>query len=178
MINFFKNILLKLRRDKIFVIGIVTVIATDSKTGLELSRSVTRNMVMQSSMLGLDLVIQWIIGQMATGQGAAAFVNGVNYGELGTGNTAVTLLDVGNTTPSARTVPTLQQDFGASQAVLQFFFPDGSLTNQTYYEFATYINGTGTLGSGNVFNHALLGTPYVKSSGQDTTVQVVFTLSQ
>lgn len=178
MINSLKHFLLKLRREKAYIKGIITVIATDSVTGEEISRSVTENMIMQSSMLGLDLVIQWIIGQMATGQGAAAFVNGINYGEIGTGQTAVTILDVGNTTPVARTVPTLQQDFGQSQAILQFFFPDGTLINQTYYEFSTYINGTGVLGSGNAFNHALLGTPYVKSSGQDTTVQVVFTISQ
>lgn len=171
MINFFKNILLKLRRDKIFVTGIVTVIGSDSRTGRELSRSVTKNMIMQAGGTGLDLIIQRLIG-------VNTYSLNINYGEIGTGQTAVAVSDVGNTTPSVRTVPSLQQDFGQQQAILQFFFPDGSLTNQTYYEFATFIDGIATLGSGQVFNHALLGTPYVKSSGQDTTVQVVFTLTQ
>lgn len=136
------------------------------------------NMIMQASFTGLDFVIQWIIGQMAAGQGAAAYINGVNFGELGTGTTPVTVNDVGNTTPSARTIPSDQQDLGALQAVLQFYFPDASLTNTTYTEFATFVLGSGSLGSGSVFNHALFGTPYLKSSGQDVTVQVVFTITQ
>lgn len=136
------------------------------------------NMIMQASFTGLDFFIQWIIGQMQTGQGAAAYQNGVNYGELGTGTTPVTVNDVGNTTPVARTVPTDQQDLGALQAVLQFYFPDSSLANTTYTEFATFVNGSATLGTGAIFNHALFATSYVKSSGQDVTVQVVFTIGQ
>jgi hypothetical protein len=179
MISRLRHFLVRMRGERpVRIRGTVTVFGTDVKTGALLYKSVQRNLVMQGSLTGLDLVIQWIIGQMATGQGAAAFINGVNYGEIGTGNTAVAITDTGNTTPSARVIPSLQNDIAQAQAVLQFYFPDASLTNQTYYEFATFINGTGTLGSGNIFNHALFGTPYAKTSGMDTTVQVTFTLSQ
>lgn len=137
-----------------------------------------KNLVMDGSFTGLDLIIQWIIGQMATGQGAAAYQNGINYGEIGTGNTAATLADTANVTPVARAVPTLQQDFGLTQAIVQFFFPDSSLTNQTYKEFSTWVNGTASLGTGKIFNRVVFVTPYPKVGGQDTTVQVVFSMSQ
>lgn len=158
--------------------GTVTLMATDSKTGELLFKTVQHNLVMQTSLTGLDLVIQWIIGGMAPLGAAAAFVNGVNYGEIGTGTTPVTINDTGNQTPTVRVIPSLQNDIAQSQAVLQFYFPDASLPNGTYTEFATFVNGSGTLASGNIFNHALFGTAYAKSSGMDTTVQVTFTLSQ
>jgi hypothetical protein len=160
------------------VTGVVTVIGTDSLTGAELSRIVSKNMVMDGSFTGLDLIIQWIIGQMAIGQGAAAYQNGINYGEIGTGNTAPALTDTGLIAGVARTVPTLQQDFGLTQAILQFFFPDATIANATYTEFGTFVNGTATLGTGNIFNRVLFNTPYVKTSGIDTTIQVTFTMSQ
>lgn len=137
-----------------------------------------KNLVMDGSFTGLDLIIQWIIGQMATGQGAAAYQNGLNYGEIGTGNTAATLADTALVAAVARTVPTLQQDFGLTQAIVQFFFSDSNLTNTTYNEFATWVNGTASLGSGKIFNRVVFATPYVKVGGQDTTVQVVFTMGQ
>ena len=137
-----------------------------------------KNMVMQGSFTGLDLIIQWIIGQMATGQGAAAYQNGINYGEIGTGNTAAALSNTALVAPVARTVPTLQQDFGLTQAIVQFFFSDANLANNTYNEFATWVNGTASLGSGRIFNRVVFASPYVKVAGQDTTVQVAFTMGQ
>jgi len=160
------------------VTGVVTVIGTDANTGQELSRIVSKNMVMDGSFTGLDLIIQWIIGQMASGQGAETYRNGVNYGEIGTGNTAPALSDTALTAGVARTIPTLQQDFGLTQAVLQFFFSDASLANGTYKEFGTFVNGTASLGSGKIFNRVLFSGDYVKVSGQDTTVQVTFTMGQ
>jgi len=171
MIKKLLHILLKQKPEGVRITGEITVRAYRAGTQELISESVTKNMIMQAGSTGLDLVIQRLIA-------VNTYSLNINYGEIGTGNTAVALTDVGNTTPAFRTVPSLQQDFGQSQAVLQFFFPDGSLTNQTYYEFATFVDGASGLGTGQVFNHALLGTPYVKSSGQDTTVQVVFTITQ
>ena len=158
--------------------GVVTIIGTDAVTGEELSRIVSKNMVMDGSFTGLDLIIQWLIGQMASGQGAENYRNGVNYGEIGTGNTAPALSDTGLGAGVARTIPTLQQDFGLTQAILQFFFSDSTLPNDTYKEFGTFVNGSGTLGTGKIFNRVVFGSPYVKASGQDTTIQVTFTVGQ
>lgn len=132
---------------------------------------VQENMVMQDGGYGLDLIIQRLVS-------INTYSLNIQYGEIGTGSTPVTLLDHALTTPTARAVQTFQQDFGAQQAILQFFFPDGTLTNQTYNEFGTFVDGNTTIGTGQLFNHALFSSPYVKVAGQDTTVQVVFTLSQ
>lgn len=168
-----KNIHKKIhtKRGGVSITGIVTIIGTDSQTGKELSRSVTRNMVMQGDGTGLDLVIQRLVG-------TNTYSLNINYGEIGTGSTAVALSDIANAVAVARTPVVFSQDFGQTQAILQFFFPDSSLINQTYAEFATFVDGGAGLNTGRIFNHALFGTPYVKNSGQDTTVQVVFTLSQ
>lgn len=158
--------------------GRVTMIVTKAGTNEEIFRSVSRNLIMQAGSTGLDLVINWILGNMGIGGTFAAFAGGINYGEIGTGSTTPTLADVASTTPIARTIVSSATDFGQTEAILQFYFPDSSLTNVTYYEFSTWVNGGSGLGTGNIFNHALFGSPYTKSSGQDITVQVAFTVSQ
>lgn len=45
-------------------------------------------------------------------------------------------------------------------------------------EFGTFVDGSSTIGTGQLFNHALFATTYTKSSGTDITVQVSFTISQ
>lgn len=151
--------------------GVVTVRGFKSGTKELISESVSKNMIMQSNNTGLDLIIQRLVSQNT-------YSLNINYGEIGTGTTPVTLTDVALQTPYARAVPTLQQDYTQQQAILQFFFPDGALANNTYNEFGTFVDGNASLGSGQIFNHVILGTPYVKVSGQDTTVQVVFTMTQ
>ncbi len=71
----------------------------------------------------------------------------------------------------------------SSQAVnsnvsdLQFFYPDAQLPNGTYSEFGTFVDGAAGLNTGQLFNRALFGTQYVKNSGEDTTVEVSFTIN-
>jgi hypothetical protein len=48
------------------------------------------------------------------------------------------------------------------------------LVNQNYYEFGTFVSGSAALGSGQLFNHALFTSPYGKTAGTDTTVEVDF----
>ena len=68
-------------------------------------------------------------------------------------------------------------DYGFTEAQVQFFFPDAILANETYYEFGTFIGGSSSIGTGNIFNHALFTNPYVKTAGVDTTVEVDFQFS-
>jgi hypothetical protein len=68
-------------------------------------------------------------------------------------------------------------DYGFNEAQLQFFFPDTVLANQTYYEFGTFFAGTSTIGSGNMFNHALFSSPYSKSAGSDSTIELDLSIS-
>ena len=85
-----------------------------------------------------------------------------------------TNLDTALTTPTNRASVSYGADNAFNTAQLQFFFPDVVLANETYYEFGTFIGGSSTIGSGNMFNHALFTNPYSKSAGTDTTVEVDF----
>lgn len=132
---------------------------------------VQKNLIMQSANHGMDLIIQRLCS-------SNTYSLNIAYGEIGTGTTAVALTDVALTTPTARVPVAVSQDSGYNEAILQFFFPDSSLANQTYTEFGTFVDGSASIGTGQLFNHALFVTPYTKSNGTDITTQVTFTISQ
>ena len=134
------------------------------------------NMIVWSLNYGFDVLVQFLISAY-TGSFAFASTLGIAWGEIGTGNTTPANTDTALTTPTNRTTISYAADLGFNEAQTQFFFPDGTLTNGTYYEFGTFIGGTSSIGTGNLFNHALFGTPYAKSSGVDTTVEVDFQFS-
>jgi hypothetical protein len=123
------------------------------------------NLIMDSANYGLDIIIQRLVGNNT-------YSLNILYGEIGTGSTAPALTDTGLTTPTNRAAVGFQQDYGATDAILQFFFADSQLANETYNEFGTFIDGTSTIGSGQLFNHALLSPAYVKAAGTDTTIQL------
>ena len=100
----------------------------------------------------------------------------VTHGEIGTGTNAPTNGDTALQTPSVRVATTLAT-ITNNIVNLQFFFSDATLPNGTYREFGTFIDGTSTLGSGRLFNRALFSTAYTKASGEDTTVEVEFTIN-
>ncbi|CCD89857.1 protein of unknown function [Bradyrhizobium sp. ORS 285] len=151
--------------DGLKIKGVVTIRAYKAGTKELISESVHENLVMQGNNTGLDLIIQRLIG-------VNTYSLNITQGAIGTGSTAVALSDTALTAEVTRAAPTLQQDYGTQQAILQFFFPDSTLPNNTYNEFGTFVDGT------QLFNHVVFGTPYVKVAGQDTTVQVTFTLTQ
>lgn len=130
-----------------------------------------KNLIMQGSLTGKDLFIQFLLGT------ASSFIGGINYGALGTSSTPAAVGDTQLGTEVARTVVSFSQDSGYNEAVIQFFFPDSTLANNTYTECGTFFNGTASANSGNIFNHAIFGTSYVKTSGVDTTLEVDITLT-
>jgi hypothetical protein len=127
------------------------------------------NIIVDSANYGIDLLVQYLISGYT---GTLNFPMGIAWGEIGTGNTTPALSDTALTTPTNRAAVSYAADLGFNEAQLQFFFPDSVLANTTYYECGTFFGGTSIIGSGNMFNHALFGTPYSKSSGQDTTLEV------
>jgi hypothetical protein len=129
-----------------------------------------QNLVMQSPNFGKDLIIQRLVG-------INTYSLNILFGEIGTGATVPALTDTGLTAPTNRASVGFQQDFGTTDAVFQFFFTDSQLVNQTYNEFGTFVDGSATIGSGQIFNHALFATPYTKVAGQDTTCEVDFSIS-
>lgn len=133
------------------------------------------NLIMQGALTGKDLFVQYLC---ATGLvGATVYSGGINWGAIGTGTTAPATSDTQLTTETLRASIANAQDVGNNQAQLQFFFTDTLLANGTYHEVGTFMNATVTANSGKIFNHALLGTPYVKTTGVDTTLEVDVTLT-
>jgi hypothetical protein len=127
------------------------------------------NLIVDSSNYGKDILVQYLISAY---NGSNPFPLGIAWGEIGTGNTAPTAGDIALTTPTNRATVSYAADIGLNQAQLQFFFPDAILANGTYYECGSFIGGSSTIGTGNLFNHALFATPYSKSSGSDTTLEI------
>jgi hypothetical protein len=151
----------------------------DIVTAQELIKSgtiavVQKNLIVSSFNFGFDILVQFLISGFT---GSFAFPLGIAWGEIGTGSTAPAAGDIALTTPTNRATIAYAADSAFSTAVVQFFFPDAILANATYQEFGTFIGGTSTIGTGNLFNHALFSTPYSKSAGVDTTCEVDFAFS-
>jgi len=132
-----------------------------------------KNIIVFSLNYGYDILVQFLLSAY-TGSFAFASTLGIAWGEIGTGSTPPANTDIALTTPTNRTSVSYAADIGFNEAQTQFFFPDATLANETYYEFGTFIGGTSSIGSGNMFNHALFTVPYSKSAGTDTTVEVDF----
>jgi hypothetical protein len=133
-----------------------------------------KNLIVDSSNYGKDILVQYLISAYT---GSNPFPLGIAWGEIGTGNTTPAAGDTALTTPTNRATVAYAADLGFNEAQLQFFFPDASLANGTYYECGSFIGGSSTIGTGNMFNHALFSSPYSKSSGTDTTLEIDITIS-
>jgi hypothetical protein len=134
------------------------------------------NLIMESGLTGTDLIVQFLGGNLATGMPNAAYQGGINWGAIGTGVATPAVTDSELGAEVARSSVLFFQDSAFSQAVFQFFFPDGSIPNQTYTEFGSFMGATATLNSGNIFNHALLSPTYVKTAGTDVTVELTISI--
>lgn len=129
------------------------------------------NLVVNNSNRGRNLIVQRLVGTNTYSLNLA-------YAEIGTSTGSPTASDTGLGTPTVR-VATALASIGSTlnEAQLQFFFTDTQLANGTYYEFGTFVDGTAATASGQLFNHILFSTPYTKATGEDTTVEVGFTIT-
>lgn len=128
-----------------------------------------RNLVVSSAGYGRNLICQRLAG-------TNTYSLNVTHGEMGTSSTSATNADTALGAAVARGALTSASVVN-NAVVLQFFFADGALSNGTYREFGSFIDGTGTLGTGRMLNHVLFGTPYNKASGEDTTIEVDITVN-
>lgn len=133
-----------------------------------------KNLIVDSSNCGKDILVQYLISAY---NGSFAFPLGIAWGEIGTGGATPAAGDTALTAPTNRAAVAYAADLGLDEAQLQFFFPDASLANGTYYEAGSFIGGSSAIGSGSMFNHALFATPYSKSSGSDTTLEIDITFT-
>ena len=130
------------------------------------------NLIMSAANLGMDLIIQRLNGFLVS----PTYDLAINYIAIGTGSTTPTASDTKLTAETTRAVVVYSQDVNYNELIIQTFLPDANLANGTYYEAGSFIAGSATPNSGIIFNHALFATPYVKTSGMDTTVEVDISL--
>lgn len=147
------------------MVGTITIRAYKAGTKILLSESVTQNLIMEGTNTGKNLIVKRLIS-------TNTYSLNINYGAIGTSATAVAASDTQLGAESARTVVSLAQASAVNLASIQFFFPDANLTNGTYREFGTFVDGTASANTGQIFNHALFSSAYIKAGGTDTTVQV------
>lgn len=156
--------------EKVGIIGKVRIITYSSSSG-EILRATefSPNIVVVNPDLGKNLIAQRLAG-------INTFSLNLSYGEIGSGSTAPTAGDTSLQAPIAR-APLALGNHNLTTATVQYFFPNANLPNGIYREFGTFVDGSSALGSGQLFNHVLFTTPYTKGSGEDTTVQVIFTIN-
>lgn len=149
------------------LVGRVRVIKTDSKTGRVIQEGPwTKNLIVTGANTGKDLILKRLGGDNT-------YTLNILYADMGTSATAPTANDTQLGAAVARVgSPTIT--VSTNLLAFQFFWPDGGLANGTYNEIGTFIDGTSVVSTGQMFNHALFATPYVKASGEDTTVQIEF----
>ena len=152
-------------------VAAIDEIIQDIKAAHHIRRAVEcSNLVMDSPNYGLDIIIQRLAG-------INTYSLNLLWIELGTGTTAPTVNDTGLTTPSIRAAVSLQEDYGATDAIVQAYIIDANLPNATYGEVGSFVDGTSSIGSGQLFNHALISPTYTKVSGEDTTIEVDINLT-
>lgn len=98
----------------------------------------------------------------------------INYGALGSGSTTPTNADSQLTTEVFRKVVASASDTD-NVAFIDFFYSKAD-TNGTYNEFGTFIDGTGSANSGQMFTHALTGG-WTKTSSESMTVSCQYTIT-
>lgn len=155
---------LELIKEGFEIKGKIKFIEHSSITGEKLSETpFFDNLIVLGTNLGKGAILQWLS-------------TNINYGAIGTSNTAPTAADTQLGAEVLRVASPVVTIAG-NVVSFQFFFPDGSLANGTYYEVGSFIAGTVTPNSGNIFNHGLFSSGYVKTSNVDTTVQIDFTIT-
>lgn len=98
----------------------------------------------------------------------------INYGALGSGSTTPANGDTTLTTEVFRKVVASASTTN-NIAFIDFFYSKSD-TNGTYNEFGTFIDGTASADTGQMWTHALTGG-WVKSSSESMTVSCQYTIS-
>lgn len=128
-----------------------------------------KNLVVSGADTGRNLIAQRL-------SGVNTYSLNITHADIGTGTTTPANTDTTLQAPTVRAALTLAS-VSNNIVGLQFFFSDASLPNGTYTEFGTFVDGSASVSTGKLFNHALFGTAYGKSAGEDTTVEVEYTIS-
>jgi hypothetical protein len=150
--------------------GRVRIITTDSITG-EIKRISNwyDNMIMLGANTGKDLILDRM-------NGVNTYSLNITHIDIGDDNTSPSASDtaLGNAVARASKVTGV---VSGNSLTLRFFFASADLTNGNYYEVGTYVDGSAGVDTGQIFNHALFGSVYAKGTNEDTTLEVVFSIT-
>lgn len=150
--------------------GKIRVITTRKGTGKVLRVSDWySNLVMLGVHTGRTLILERLAS-------INTYSLNLTHADMGTGTNSPSTSDTSLQTPIARAAVATGSVSG-SLATLQFFFSDVVLTNGTYNEFASFVDGTASVSTGKIFNRAMFGVPYAKGTGEDTTIELQITLN-
>lgn len=128
-----------------------------------------KNKVPLSANNGRNLILQALSGDYADSME-------LTHGEIGTGTTAPTDNDTGTETVVARG-EVRYTGVSANVLTFKFFFSDSALADGSYTEITAWINGSAGNGTGHLFNRLVSSVPYIKASGEDTTIQIRVTMT-
>jgi hypothetical protein len=162
------NAQFKIKESPLEMEGHITITKTCSITGKILETQSFKNRIMLGTNTGKNLIMDRLAGDNS-------YSLNILYGEIGTGSTTPADGDVALATPSVRE-PKTTAVVASNVATFQFFFPNVDLPNGTYNEFGSFVDGSATIGTGQIFNRALFASPYAKASNEDTTVQLAITI--
>ncbi len=150
--------------------GVYEIVKTNKATGKVLWRSGwQKNLIMLGSNTGKTL----ILNRLAS---INTYSLNITHLDIGTSATTPTAADTGLGAAVYRQAFSTMTVSG-NQLTASFYLADANLANGTYYEIGTFVDGSSGTGTGQIFNHALFASGYVKSTGEDTTINVVFIIN-
>jgi hypothetical protein len=127
------------------------------------------NIVLLGTNTGKDLVLDRL-------NGTNTYSLNITHLDIGTSNTTPTVSDTALNAVTARTAK-VTGTISTNTLTLRFFFASADLANGSYWEVGTFVDGTATVSTGQMFNHALFGSVYTKGTNEDTTLEVQFTIT-
>lgn len=128
-----------------------------------------KNLVVSGTNTGRNLICQRLAG-------TNTYSLNITHADIGTGTNVPQNTDIALQTAVVRAAKT-NAIVANNVVTLQFFFSDAALPNGTYREFGTFVDGLAGMGTGKLFNRVLFGIAYLKSAGEDTTVEIAFTFN-
>lgn len=152
-------------KDQFLIKGKFRVITTDSITG-EVKRITPfyDNIVVDGTDTGFNLILDRLNSDNT-------YSLNITHIDIGTNATTPALSDTltGAVARASKATGTVV----VSSLTLRFFFASADLANGTYQDVKLAIDGTSTVDTGKCFTRALFGTPYVKGTNEDTTIEYI-----
>ena len=135
----------------------------------QLKPFMTREMVVENIIptVGRATFAQRLIGTYT-------YTGTINYGALGSSSTSPTNSDVKLGTEVFRKV-VASSNVSSNVAFIDFYFAKAD-TNGTYNEWGTFIDGTESANSGQMFTHALTGG-WSKLATESMTISTTYTIN-